>query len=146
MEADFYQRKHVPHSKLTIDSLVEKTTFYLRPDQDIYQAMNLITKEKHCHAAPVLDEEKNLLGLLSEKDCLKHAFDAKYNSMPPGKVKDYMSKDLTVLSLGAELYEVIGLFIKNNFQAYPVMKGGLYYGLLKRSRVLEAVQKNRSRK
>jgi predicted transcriptional regulator len=66
--------------------------------------------------------------------------------MPPGKVKDYMSKDLTVLSLGAELYEVIGLFIKNNFQAYPVMKGGLYYGLLKRSRVLEAVQKNRSRK
>ena len=142
MEADYYEKEKIRPKGFSIKSIIERKGLTLRPQQDIYQAMELLNREINCHGAPVLDGEGRLLGLLSEKDCLKHAFDAKYNSLPPGKVKDYMSTNLIVLSEDTDLFEVVDLFIKNNYQSYPVIKDGFYKGIVKRSKILKELQKS----
>ena len=126
--------------KIPIDDYINGAVVPLKPDQDIYDAAKYLSKEK-LTGAPVLDEDKKLIGFLSEKDCLKHAFDAKYNSLPPGRVKDYMSRNLIVVQSGTDLFEVVELFIKHHFQAYPVLKGDQYIGIVQRANVLKAVQK-----
>ena len=67
--------------KIVIDDYINGAVLPLKPGQDIYEAAKFLSKEK-ITGAPVLDEDKKLIGFLSEKDCLKHAFDAKYNSLP----------------------------------------------------------------
>ena len=52
-----------------------------------------------------------------------------------------MSKKLIVVQSGADLFEVVELFIRHHFQAYPVMKGDQYIGIIQRASVLKAVQK-----
>ena len=126
--------------KISIDDYINGAVLPLKPDQDIYEAAKFLSKEK-LTGAPVLDEDKSLIGFLSEKDCLKHAFDAKYNSLPPGTVKDYMSRSLIVVQSSADLFEVVELFIRHHFQAYPVLNGEKYIGIIQRSSVLKAVQK-----
>ena len=141
MEADFYERPKKKPKGFSIKKIIEKNGLTLNPQQDIYQAMELLNREENCHGAPVLDNEGRLLGLLSEKDCLKHAFDSKYNSLPPGKVKDYMSTNLIVLSENTDLFDVVDLFIKNNYQSYPVIKDGFYIGIIKRSKILNVLHR-----
>ena len=126
--------------KIAIDDYINGAVLPLKPDQDIYDAAKFLSKEK-LTGAPVLDEDKSLIGFLSEKDCLKHAFDAKYNSLPPGTVKDYMSRNLIVVQAEADLFEVVELFIRHHFQAYPVLNGDKYVGIIQRASVLKAVQK-----
>jgi len=127
--------------KTTIQTLVETSENPLMPEQDIYQAMESLNTKKRSHGAIVLDEQQRMVGILTEKDCLKHCFDAKYNSMPPGKVKDYMSKKVVSIPLETDIYKVVELFIKNDFHSYPVTKDGRYYGFIKRSKVFQAIQK-----
>ncbi len=126
--------------KIVIDDYINGAVLPLKPEQDIYEAAKFLSKEK-ITGAPVLDADKKLIGFLSEKDCLKHAFDAKYNSLPPGTVQDYMSKKLIVVQSGTDLFEVVELFIRHHFQAYPVLKGEQYIGIIQRASVLKAVQK-----
>ena len=142
MDSDLYQHQENRPKRFPIQNIIEKKGLTLKPHQDIYKAMELLNKEIESHGAPVLDEEGRLLGLLSEKDCLKHAFDAKYNSLPPGKVKDYMSTNLIVLSEETDLFDVIELFILNNYQSYPVIRDGFYKGMIKRSKILKELHKH----
>ena len=142
MESDLFQDQYNSSKKFPIKNIIEKKSLTLKPQQDIYSAMELLNKEIDSHGAPVLDEEGRLIGILSEKDCLKHAFDAKYNSLPPGKVRDYMSTNLIVLSEETDLYEVVDLFINNNYQSYPVIKDGFYRGMIKRSKILKEIHKH----
>ena len=141
MDSDLYQNQENLPKRFPIQDIIEKKNLTLNPDQDIYKAMELLNKESESHGAPVLDKEGRLLGLLSEKDCLKHAFDAKYNSLPPGKVRDYMSTNLIVLSEETDLFDVIELFILNNYQSYPVIRDGFYKGMIKRSKILKEIQR-----
>lgn len=133
MESSYFEK--------SIQPLVETTNISLQPEQDIYQAMEFLNTKKRPHGAIVLDKQQKMVGILTEKDCLRHYFDAKYNSMPPGKVKDYMSKKVVAIPLETDIYKVVELFIKNDFHSYPVTKDGLYYGFIKRTKVFQAIQK-----
>jgi predicted transcriptional regulator len=133
--------KHKKEDKdhISVDGYVNKSVVPFPPEMCIYEAAKKLMK-KGWTGAPVLNEKKEMVGFLSAKDILQHAYDAKYNSLPPGTVEDYMTKDLTVVAKGTEIYDVIDLFIKNSFQSYPVVnEDGNYAGVVNRSDVLKAV-------
>ena len=133
--------KHKKEDKdhIAVDKYVNKSVVPFPPDMDIYEAAKKLIK-KNWTGAPVVDGERKMVGFLSAKDILQHAYEAKYNSLPPGTIEDYMSKDLILVNEGAEIYDVIELFIKNPYQSYPVVsENGEYAGVVNRSDVLKAV-------
>lgn len=69
------------------------------PDMELFKAINILLK-RHISAAPVLDKEGQIIGMLSEWDCLKRIIRGSYHEEVGGRVADYMSDGEEIHRIG----------------------------------------------
>jgi len=112
-----------------------KALVTLRPDMSIYEAISVLLKNK-ISGAPVVDQGKMLVGVLSEKDCLRIFANGAYNQLPGGIVADYMSKVTKTAHPDDDLFTVADVFLKNPFRRLPVLEHGVLVGQVSRRDVL----------
>ena len=112
----------------------------LKPDIDIYKAMEILLKHK-VSGAPVIDENYRLLGVLSELDCLRFFTAGAYTQFPGGTVGDFMTKDVRTVGPDAGLFTVAGIFLKHSFRRLPVVENDRLIGQVSRRDVMEGSRK-----
>jgi len=120
---------------------VDLVTF--RPDQDINEAIAAMLDRK-ISGAPVLNEVGELVGIISEKDCLKVIIDDAYHNQPhtKNKVEDYMSHDVETVSIESSIVDVANKFINQMYRRFPVVdRSGKVKGQVSRRDILKAAQK-----
>ncbi len=110
----------------------------LAPDLDVLRAMQKLI-EHRISGAPVVDAHGNLVGLLTQRDCLTVAFRSGYHQEPPGKVADYMTGEVETVAADTTLVEVIEKFVRSPFRRFPVMEGNRLVGQISRRDILRAV-------
>ena len=91
--------------------------------------------------APVLDSHGRLVGILTERDCMKVAMHAGYHDVPYGLVRDYMSRDPKSVAPEQSVLTVAEKFIHGRFRRYPVVDNGRLVGIITRRDVLRALGK-----
>lgn len=112
------------------------------PDQEIQDAIDVML-DKRISGAPVLNEKKELIGMLSEKDCLRVIVDARYHNQPnsKGSVSDYMSKNVKTISVDKDVVEVADEFLSTQFRRFPVVDDkGVLKGQVSRRDIMRAAR------
>ena len=107
------------------------------PDMDVMNAIDVLVKNR-ISGAPVVDDHGNLIGLLSEKDCMKVAIQAGYYEELGGRVEDYMTKQVFTVESEASVLEVAKLFMEKGPRRYPVVEDNRLVGQISRRDVLRA--------
>jgi len=110
----------------------------LSPSTPILEAARRLVEER-ISGAPVVDHTGNLVGLLSEKDCMRIALQAGYHSEAAGTVAEYMHKDVKTVDAERNIVDVAMMFIEDDYRRYPVMKDGRLVGQISRRDVLKAL-------
>ena len=95
--------------------------------------------EYHLSAAPVVDDNAQLIGLLSEADCMRSTLIEGYFNEEVALVQDMMTNDPETVSPDAELSSVTEVFLKNNRRLMPVVEAGTLVGVLTRQDILQAL-------
>lgn len=109
-----------------------------KPEMDVLRAMRMLV-DHEIAGAPVVDDRGNLVGLLSERDCLRVAFPAFYHHAPAGSVAEYMTRDVETLPADMHLAEAIERFYRGPYRRYPVVEGQMLVGQISRRDVLRAL-------
>ena len=90
---------------------------------NIMEAVDLILHHK-ISGVCVVDDADNLVGMLSEMDCLAAILGATYNESGLGPVEEYMTtKNLIVTSSACDVIEVAQTLIENKLRRLPVVDG-----------------------
>ncbi|GJM35712.1 MAG: hypothetical protein DHS20C18_47130 [Saprospiraceae bacterium] len=112
------------------------------PDMDIRLAVDTMLTKK-ITGAPVVNEKKEMIGMLSEVDCLKILIEGPYNQVPSGKgtVGDYMSSSVRSITSDKTILDAAYEFVHSGYKRLPVMEDGRLIGQISRVDVLRAVQK-----
>jgi len=110
------------------------------PETDMRTAIHDLVAN-NISGAPVVDDSGNLVGMLSERDCLKVALSSGYNAEPGGKVAEYMSQPVETVTVDTSILEVADKFISGRFHRYPVLQENTLVGQVSRSDVLKALEK-----
>lgn len=110
------------------------------PAMDIHQAINQLIK-KRISGAPVVDKTGNIVGMLSERDCMKIALTASYHGEAAGKVSDYMEPVPKTIEADASIVEVASMFLEEGYRRFPVMHDNRLVGQISRHDVLKALEK-----
>ncbi|MEX0962925.1 MAG: CBS domain-containing protein [Pseudohongiellaceae bacterium] len=114
----------------------------LRPETEIIRAVHTLL-EHDIASAPVVDEGGRLIGLLTERDCIRVVLNAGYHSEYGGQVADYMSRDVATIEAEESIVNAAKLFCGQRFHRYPVMENGRLVGHLSRRDILRALEELR---
>lgn len=111
------------------------------PDTDISVAVKFLNAHR-ISGAPVLDEHGNLVGILSEKDCLEVALQSSYyEDWMGGKVSNYMTPNVETVIETASVLDLANMFLKSSYKRYPVLsESGKLVGQISRSDILKALE------
>jgi len=111
----------------------------LSKDMDVYFAIGLLLKNK-ISGASVTDDRHHLVGILSEKDCLRVFANGSFYDMPGGPVSKFMTDVVSTVTPNSDLFSVADTFLKYNFRRMPVLEGKKLVGQISRRDVLRAIQ------
>lgn len=115
----------------------------VRPDDNLLDAMQVIIDNK-ISGVCVVDRESNLVGILSELDCLRAVLDATYNNSGIGTVADHMAADnLVVAHPNEDIVDVAQDMLLKNKRRRPVVEDGKLIGQITCRQLLGAMKKFR---
>lgn len=131
-------------TSIQVKDFISKTKVFLRPDMDVLEAIHTLL-EKDVPGAPVLDDLGNLVGWVSEKDCLQAALTASYHEEFGGRVDEFMSSEVQSVEHYANIVEVAKLFMRSHFRYFPVVEEDRVIGHVGRREVLRALESLRQK-
>jgi len=130
------EKLQVPQIKdYMITSLVK-----LSENMDVYESISLLLKYK-ISGAPVVDESGHLIGVLSERDCLRVMANGSFHDLPGATVLDYMSKKIYTLQPDNDIFQAADTFLHHKFRRIPIVdQKNRLLGQISRRDVLRAIQ------
>jgi CBS domain-containing protein len=114
----------------------------LSPDADIMEAVDFLL-EKRATGALVANDKGELVGILTEFDCLKLlTLGDAHHEAPRGKVRDFMVSKVQSIPPSMDIYYCAGLFMDVSFRRFPVVENGRIVGAITRFDLLRAVRRS----
>ena len=115
----------------------------LRPEMEILDAIGFLL-EKRVTGAPVVDKSGRLVGILTEKDCLRLVAAGVEGDVPRGSVATYMTPNPETIPANMDVYFAAGLFLERDFRRFPVVEDGKLVGTITRFDILRVIKANLS--
>jgi CBS domain-containing protein len=128
--------------------IMTRNVVTVRTDTTVRDAVSLLT-EHRVTSLPVLDEQGNVVGIVSELDLLRdrmphdpraHLWSHKDDRAEPGRfVRDVMTDTVICLSENADTADLAEMLISNNVRAIPIISGPDMVGIVSRRDVLRTL-------
>lgn len=112
------------------------------PDQEVGEVIATL-RSRQISGAPVLNDKGDLVGVISEQDCLRVIIDSVYHNQPISKhrVEEYMNQDIVTVSIDDDIVHVANMFLRYRFRRFPVVDNGKLKGQVSKRDILSAAQK-----
>ena len=129
----------MPLKSILVKDYMSKTLVKFKPDTSVLDAVHELV-EHRIAGAPVVDDAGNLVGMLSELDCLKVALQAGYHGTYGGPVSDFMSNDVETVNAEMSIVDLASKFLDSRFRRFPVTDNNRLIGQVSRRDVLRALE------
>ena len=124
---------------LKVKDYMDGTKITFTPDMDVLRAIHQLIEYK-ISGAPVIDHHGNLIGFLSEKDCMQVALNASYQGDAGGRVAEFMHEGVHTVDVEASIIDVAETFMKTAYKCLPVIKENRLVGSITRRNILKALE------
>lgn len=111
----------------------------LSPQTDLRRAVAKIVARRSL-GAPVIDDHGKVLGVLTEKDCLRLVANRTLRELEGERVVDHMSTLKGTLDADMDLFAMANVFLTGNFPVLPVLESGKLNGRIGRWDLLRQIQ------
>lgn len=112
----------------------------LSPKMHMVKAEHLLAKKKYS-AAPVVDDDGQLVGLLTELMCLEAMASAVFYDEPVGIVANHMTTQVRTVTPEDTAENVTDIFRQTGYRQLPVLEDGRLVGVVSRNDLMEAMRR-----
>lgn len=116
-----------------------------RPEQSIYEVVHTLITLK-ISGGPVVNDKNELVGVISEGDCLKEVVKGKYHDMPvlSGTVEEHMARNVVSIPPTMCVFDVAKMFLERRLRRFPVVHDNKLIGQISQKDVMRAMAYIRS--
>jgi len=132
-------KKNELKTALVSDYMTKKLITF-RPNQPVAEVMQSLINNK-ISGAPVVNEKNELLGIISEGDCIKQISESRYYNMPLDSdsiVERHMVKDVETISGDLDIFEAAEKFLNSKRRRFPIVENGKLVGQISQKDILIA--------
>ena len=111
----------------TAEEIMTKDVISVKKETPIREAMELMLNHK-ISGLPVVDDDMNLVGVISEKDVVTLLYDI--DNLESQKVHSFMTERPICFDIDDGLVEICDFFSKNLFRGVPITSEGKLVGII----------------
>lgn len=110
------------------------------PDQSMHEVTASLLKNR-ISGAPVTNDSNELVGIISEGNCLKQISESRYHNLPltEAKVEQYMTKNVVTIDCNADIFDAASKFLNSKIRRFPVLDDGKLVGQISQKDIMKAV-------
>lgn len=128
--------------RISVKDYMSTHLITFHPDQSIMDVVEQLLTHR-ISGAPVVNSMGELVGVISEGDCLKEVVKGKYHNLPAmaGKVKDHMATNVVRIHPEMNVFEAARMFLEMKIRRFPVLDDhGRLIGQISQKDIMRAVQ------
>jgi len=114
-----------------------------RADTDIFEAIHILLLHK-ISGATVINEKNEVVGVISEMDCLKAIINVGYYGEGGGSVGDFMTANVESIDKNINIVDAAQLLVSTKRRRMPVIEAGKFSGQISARSILQAFKDFRS--
>lgn len=123
--------------KRTAKDIMTTTVITAKEDMRLTDAIKLMLRW-HISGLPVIDDEENLIGIITEHDVLNFTLSG---DAALTKVKEVMTKNLVTYDPDMLVVDVINLFASHRVRRVPVLKDNKIVGIISRRDIIREMDR-----
>ncbi|MCA8992942.1 MAG: CBS domain-containing protein [Planctomycetaceae bacterium] len=112
----------------------------LTPDQDLFEAIGLLTQHQ-ISGAPVVDRAGRYLGVFTERTSIQLLLNAVVHHTPTNTIEKWVDSEALTVSPDTDLLTIAQMLKESSYRRLPVLKNNKVVGLISRRDVLRAAHK-----
>ncbi len=126
--------------KVAVSDYMSTKLITFRPEQHMDEVINTLLKYK-ISGGPVVNASNELIGVISEGDCMKEVVRGKYNNMPSlhGLVAEHMTANAISIPPDTNIFDAAKLFLEKRIRRFPVVNQGKLVGQISQRDIMRAV-------
>jgi len=115
------------------------------PEQSVEEVIEILIKNK-ISGGPVVNERNELIGIISEGDCIKYICDSRYYNMPSdsSSVSHCMIKNVETIDGNMNILDAAKKFLVAKRRRFPIINKGKLVGQISQKDILKATMKLKS--
>ncbi|MEO1030531.1 CBS domain-containing protein [Winogradskyella sp.] len=110
-----------------------------RPDQSVQEVVESLIKYK-ISGGPVVNDKRELVGVISEGDCLKQLSESRYYNMPLAhdNVEKRMARNVETIDGNMDVFDAANKFLNSKRRRFPIVENGKLVGQISQKDILKA--------
>ncbi|WP_299112298.1 CBS domain-containing protein [uncultured Winogradskyella sp.] len=113
-----------------------------KPDQSVQEVVESLIKYK-ISGGPVVNNQQELVGIISEGDCLKQLSESRYYNMPleHDNVEKRMATNVETIDGNMDVFDAANKFLQSKRRRFPIVENGKLVGQISQKDILKAALK-----
>ena len=127
---------------LTVSDYMTTKLITFTPNQTIESVMQKLIKNR-ISGGPVVNEKNELVGIISEGDCIKQISESRYYNMPmqDKTIEKHMATNVETIDGNMNIFDAASKFIEAKRRRFPIVENGKLVGQISQKDVLKAAMK-----
>lgn len=127
---------------LKVKDYMTRDLIVFKPDHSIEQVIQTLITNK-ISGGPVVNDNFELVGIISEGDCLKQISESRYYNMPMHQdvVEKRMIKDVETIDGNMNIFDAANKFLEAKRRRFPIVEDGKLVGQISQKDILKAALK-----
>ncbi|MDC6404157.1 MULTISPECIES: CBS domain-containing protein [Maribacter] len=124
---------------LRVSDYMTRELITFDPDQAVEEVIEILIKNK-ISGGPVVNEGNELIGIISEGDCIKYICDSRYYNMPAdsNSVSHCMVKNVETIDGNMNIFDAAKKFLEAKRRRFPIIDKGKLVGQISQKDILKA--------
>ena len=133
------QQQKAPNSSLKVSDYMSRDLITFRPNQSVEDVINTLIKHR-ISGGPVVNDKNELVGIISEGDCIKQISESRYYNMPmeQNSIEKHMAKNVETIDGNLDVFDAANKFLKSKRRRFPIVENGKLVGQISQKDILKA--------
>ncbi|OMP32475.1 MULTISPECIES: CBS domain-containing protein [Mangrovimonas] len=133
------QSNTVEEIPFRVRDYMSTTLITFKPEQSVEEVIKALIAHK-ISGGPVVNDNYELVGIISEGDCLKQISDSRYYNMPMAQdnVEKRMIKEVETIDGNMNVFDAAKKFLESKMRRFPIVQDGKLVGQISQKDILKA--------
>ncbi|AUC16321.1 inosine-5-monophosphate dehydrogenase [Tenacibaculum sp. SZ-18] len=129
-----------PSQPILVSDYMTKSLITFKEDQSIVEVIEILIKNK-ISGGPVVNNQNQLIGIISEGDCMKQISESRYYNLPVDQnntVQKAMMKEVETIDGNMNIFDAANKFLESKRRRFPIVENGKLVGQISQKDILKA--------